>query len=79
MLRVILAPTVQELPAYAIGFQESRRHGVVQVPDHGDGALAFKANTTPAAEELERGREGAVGAVESDEQINGITARGVVY
>jgi len=52
---------------------------VFQLPNHGDGALAGVADLRTAAEELERGRQGAVGAVQPHKKIDGITARGVLY
>lgn len=52
---LILSPLVAVLPAYAVGFKELGGHGVVQLPDHGYGALAGIGNLLAAAQELERG------------------------
>lgn len=56
MLRLILSPLVRVLAADAVCLEQFRGHGVFQRPDHGDGAVAFGADATPAAEELEGGR-----------------------
>ncbi len=47
-----------------------------QLPGHGDGALSGIGNLRAAAEdeELEGGRQGVVGAIQSHKKVDGITA-----
>ena len=70
---------MRELAADAVGFQELGGHGVLQLPDYGDGAFAGIRNLRTAAEELERGGQRAIGTVQTHKQVDGITAHGVVH
>ena len=45
----ILAQVVRVLAADAVGLEEFGGHGVFQLPDHGDGALAGIGNLRTAA------------------------------
>ena len=75
----IVASMMRQLPANAVGFQELGGHGVFQLPDYGDGTFAGIRNLRTAAEELERGGQRPVVAVQPHKEVDRITARGVVH